>query len=65
MAGCLDGEDRVERLVRRIDVQEVAVQELGQMRQLGFFGELSSAFDLIGIAVYANDFGAGKAGNLQ
>ena len=39
MAGCLDGEDRVERLVRRIDVQEVAVQEPGQMRQLGFFGE--------------------------
>ncbi len=33
MAERLDGEDRVERIVRSIDVQEVAVHVLSQMSQ--------------------------------
>ena len=38
---------------------------LRQMSQAGFFGEFSSAFDLVSIAVYAHDPGAGKSSNLN
>ena len=36
-ARCLDGEDRVERVVRRINLQEVAIEEIDQMRQSRLF----------------------------
>ena len=55
-ASCLDGVDRV---VRSIEVQEVAVQELGQMSQLRLFRKLPGVFELIGIAVYADGTGSG------
>ena len=61
----LNGVDGVERLIRGIDMQEVAVQEVDQMGQLRLFRQLPSAFKLMRIVVHTDDLGAGKAGDLQ
>ena len=61
----LDGVDRVEGAVRSVYVEEVAVQELGQMCQLRLFHILAGAFELVGVAVHTHDLGAGETGDLQ
>ena len=60
MAERLDGEDRVERIVRSIDVQEVAVHVLSQMSQALFFGVFSGTFDPRAVASLVHLLGQEK-----
>ena len=59
------GKGGVEAVVRRFDIHEIALEIVHQVADVFRFRLLFSALQLVLVVVYAEDVGAGEAGNFD